>query len=212
MTVITKREGEYLYWTLQGKTAWEAGLILSTSEQTAFKMIRSATLKLGAPNKYAAALKAFRLGLLSEASESSQSNNLGVANALDVCTWRGLELTSEQLGALKFSELHSWSTEFKTISEGAQEKYMTGVTIWGTFFVGRPVGLQWKWGARDGIIFAQDLLAVEANFTLEFSAENNRYTRQNFPLVLAGVVSILPWQEAVMKVVAEHPQTLSPSE
>src|SRR5712691_9001225 len=77
---LTDREREYLRWTLRGETAWETAAILGTSPHTAAKMLRSATSKLGANNKCAAAFKAFRLGLISYEDDeraSSQSAATG---------------------------------------------------------------------------------------------------------------------------------------
>lgn len=61
---LTVRELDALRWTLEGKTAEEVGQILAIGTRTANKHIQSATLKLDAVNKHAAALKAMRLGLV----------------------------------------------------------------------------------------------------------------------------------------------------
>lgn len=61
---LSKRELEALAWTLDGKTAWEIGQILSISERTAVKYLHSAARKLGATNKVHAAYTAVRLGLI----------------------------------------------------------------------------------------------------------------------------------------------------
>ncbi len=204
MTLISKREGQYLYWTLLGKTAWETALILDTTENTAAKMIQSATRKLGAANKYAAALKAFRLGLLPDVGENSSAIEADNAEeTLDVNTWRHIELTLSQLNSLSFSEVHSWSTELKESHEGGQDGCISGVTIWATFFVGTPVGIQWQWGASRGIVYAIDLLEIGTNFSIEFPLNGAPYQTQQ--LALATLVAGIPWQESVMKVIAEHP-------
>ena len=59
---LTKRERECLKWTLESKTAWEVGVILSIGERTVAQHLGSAIQKLGTVNKHAAALKALRLG------------------------------------------------------------------------------------------------------------------------------------------------------
>jgi DNA-binding CsgD family transcriptional regulator len=61
---LTQRELECLRWTMEGKTAWEIGRILSISEQTAVRHINNATHKLACINKHQAVLKAIRLGLI----------------------------------------------------------------------------------------------------------------------------------------------------
>jgi len=61
---LTPRESECLRWTMEGKTAWEVGRILSISEQTAVRHVNNATHKLGCINKHQAVLKALRLGLI----------------------------------------------------------------------------------------------------------------------------------------------------
>jgi DNA-binding CsgD family transcriptional regulator len=61
---LTPRELEVLRWTMDGKTAWEAGAILGISERTAVLHISNATRKLGCNNKHQAVLKALRLGLI----------------------------------------------------------------------------------------------------------------------------------------------------
>jgi DNA-binding CsgD family transcriptional regulator len=61
---LTARETECLRWTMEGKTAWEVGKILTISEQTAVRHINNATHKLGCMNKHQAVLKALRLGLI----------------------------------------------------------------------------------------------------------------------------------------------------
>jgi DNA-binding CsgD family transcriptional regulator len=61
---LTPRELESLRWTMEGKTAWEVGVILSISEQTAVRHLNNATHKLGCVNKHQAVVKALRLGLI----------------------------------------------------------------------------------------------------------------------------------------------------
>jgi DNA-binding CsgD family transcriptional regulator len=64
LPTLTPREMESLRWTMEGKTAWEVGSILSISERTAVLHINNATHKLGCVNKHQAVLKALRLGLI----------------------------------------------------------------------------------------------------------------------------------------------------
>lgn len=61
---LTPRELEALWWTMDGKTAWELGTILGISERTAVLHLQNAMRKLGSANKHAAVLKALRLGLI----------------------------------------------------------------------------------------------------------------------------------------------------
>jgi DNA-binding CsgD family transcriptional regulator len=64
MPELTARELECLRWTMEGKTAWELGIILGISEQTAARHINNATQKLGCNNKVQAVVKALRRGLI----------------------------------------------------------------------------------------------------------------------------------------------------
>jgi DNA-binding CsgD family transcriptional regulator len=61
---LTPRELEALRWTMDGKTAWEVGSIMSISERTAVLHLQNAMRKLDCVNKHQAVLKALRLGLL----------------------------------------------------------------------------------------------------------------------------------------------------
>lgn len=61
---LTPRELEVLRWTMEGKTAWEAGTILGISERTAVMHLSNATRKLGCTTKHQAVVKALRLGLI----------------------------------------------------------------------------------------------------------------------------------------------------
>lgn len=61
---LTPRELECLRWTMEGKTAWEVGAILSISERTAVLHINNAMRKLDCSSKHQAVLKALRLGLI----------------------------------------------------------------------------------------------------------------------------------------------------
>jgi len=61
---LTPRELEALRWTMEAKTAWEVGRILSISEQTAVRHLDNAACKLDCINKHHAVVKALRLGLV----------------------------------------------------------------------------------------------------------------------------------------------------
>ncbi|MFC4161784.1 LuxR C-terminal-related transcriptional regulator [Chitinimonas lacunae] len=61
---LTRRELECLQWTVEGKTAGEVAIILSMSERTANFHLQNAMKKLGAANKYQAAMRAAQYGLL----------------------------------------------------------------------------------------------------------------------------------------------------
>ncbi len=64
LPALTPRELEALRWTMDGKTAWEVGNIMSISERTAVLHLQNAMRKLDCVNKHQAVLKALRLGLL----------------------------------------------------------------------------------------------------------------------------------------------------
>lgn len=61
---LTPREREALAWRMEGKTAWETGVILGVSESTVVKFLSAATQKLGCINKDQAVVTAMRLGIL----------------------------------------------------------------------------------------------------------------------------------------------------
>jgi DNA-binding CsgD family transcriptional regulator len=61
---LTPRELEALRWTMEGKTAWEVGVIMNISERTAVLHLQNAMHKLSCINKHQAVLKALRFGLL----------------------------------------------------------------------------------------------------------------------------------------------------
>lgn len=61
---LTPRELECLRWTMEGKTAWEVGAILSITERTAVLHLNNAMRKLDCASKHQAVLKALRLGLI----------------------------------------------------------------------------------------------------------------------------------------------------
>jgi len=61
---LTQRELEILRWTMEGKSAWAVGQILSVSESTVNFHLRNVFRKLGSSSKHQAVLKAMSLGLL----------------------------------------------------------------------------------------------------------------------------------------------------
>lgn len=61
---LSLRECECLIWTLEGKTAGEIATILGLSVSTVNHYASSATHKLGSSNKYHAAVRALRNGLI----------------------------------------------------------------------------------------------------------------------------------------------------
>jgi DNA-binding CsgD family transcriptional regulator len=61
---LTPRELDVLRWTMDGKTAWETGVLLSISERTAVQHLQNAMKKLQCNSKHQAVLKALRLGLI----------------------------------------------------------------------------------------------------------------------------------------------------
>lgn len=61
---LSPRELECLKWSLQGKTAWEIGQILSVAERTIVQHLTSASKKLDASSKMHAVLKARTLDLI----------------------------------------------------------------------------------------------------------------------------------------------------
>jgi DNA-binding CsgD family transcriptional regulator len=61
---LTPRELDVLRWTMDGKTAWETGALLSITERTAVQHLQNAMKKLHCTSKHQAVLKALRLGLI----------------------------------------------------------------------------------------------------------------------------------------------------
>jgi DNA-binding CsgD family transcriptional regulator len=61
---LTARERDVLTWTLEDKSAWVVGKLLSISEHTVAFHLKNAMRKLGCATKHSAAAKAVRLGLI----------------------------------------------------------------------------------------------------------------------------------------------------
>lgn len=64
MPALTPRELDVLRWTMDGKTAWETGALLSIAERTVIQHLQNAMRKLDCNSKHQAVLKALRLGLI----------------------------------------------------------------------------------------------------------------------------------------------------
>ncbi len=62
---LTERELECLRWTMEGKTAWDIGIIIGVCERTVNWHLGNASRKLVSDNKHAAVVKAIRIGLIS---------------------------------------------------------------------------------------------------------------------------------------------------
>lgn len=62
---LTARERECLLWVAEGKTSWEIGVILGTTERTVNFHVRNASIKLGVTSRQHAVARALMLGLLS---------------------------------------------------------------------------------------------------------------------------------------------------
>jgi DNA-binding CsgD family transcriptional regulator len=61
---LSSRELEALRWTIDGKTAWEIGVILGIAERTVAQYLGRAMAKLDCTSKHQAAIKALRLRLI----------------------------------------------------------------------------------------------------------------------------------------------------
>lgn len=61
---LTRREAQVLLWAAEGKTAWEAGMILGIQEGTAAAHLASARAKLRASNLPHLITRAFVQGIL----------------------------------------------------------------------------------------------------------------------------------------------------
>lgn len=62
---LTPREKECLLWAAEGKTAWEIGAIINTSERTAVFHLQNAANKMGVKNRQHAVSRAVSQGLIS---------------------------------------------------------------------------------------------------------------------------------------------------
>jgi DNA-binding CsgD family transcriptional regulator len=64
-STLTARERECLLWVAEGKTSWEIGVILGTTERTVNFHVRNASVKLGVTSRQHAVARALMLGLFS---------------------------------------------------------------------------------------------------------------------------------------------------
>jgi DNA-binding CsgD family transcriptional regulator len=62
--LLAAREIECLNWTMEGKAAWEVGVILGLAESTVVFYLRNAMRKLQCVSKQQAVAKALRLGIV----------------------------------------------------------------------------------------------------------------------------------------------------
>jgi LuxR family transcriptional regulator, quorum-sensing system regulator BjaR1 len=60
--LLTERQRDILAWAAEGKTSWEIGEILATSERTVNWHFEAAKRKLDAVTRTQAVIKALRLG------------------------------------------------------------------------------------------------------------------------------------------------------
>lgn len=64
---LTQREAEAVLWVANGKTSWEAGLIMGVSEHTLSSHVANASQKLSASNRAHLVARAFVAGVLAVA-------------------------------------------------------------------------------------------------------------------------------------------------
>lgn len=62
--ILTPRELEVLRWTMEGKSAWSAGQIMSISENTVKFHLKNVLRKMDCTSKYQAVVKGISFGLL----------------------------------------------------------------------------------------------------------------------------------------------------
>jgi DNA-binding CsgD family transcriptional regulator len=62
--ILSSRELESLKWTMEGKTAWEVGMILGISQRSVAFHLGNAMRKLNSISKHQAVLRALQLGLM----------------------------------------------------------------------------------------------------------------------------------------------------
>jgi DNA-binding CsgD family transcriptional regulator len=61
---LSRREGDCLRWTAEGKSSWDIGMILNISENTVNFHIKNAMRKLGTTSRTVAVVSAIRLNLI----------------------------------------------------------------------------------------------------------------------------------------------------
>jgi len=207
---LTPREREYLRWTLRGKTAWETGVILGTSKHTAAKMLRSATSKLGANNKCAAAFKAFQLGLISYEDDDertpSQSAQTGRrpqhASVPDVDSWPCVWLSLEDISELTLQ--HDDTSQLPMpVDAGIGAATTYGCTTWSAQTRSGRVGIQWNWVETDGIVVMENPMALVSNAAMRLRCQVPTF-ESSLMLHLLSTINQLPWQEDVLKVLSRN--------
>jgi DNA-binding CsgD family transcriptional regulator len=207
--VITERESQYLLWALRGKTAWETAAILGTSENTAAKMLRSATAKLGVANKRMAAIKALQLGLLPDVGgefadlTTAQTANKDrplkdmSRNGESVSEWPFVNLPFALLRALAFRPTSLCMRSEPHCDKGSvQLVSVAGVALWSAQSDLGRIGLQWSWTVIDGgVVVIDDPLAIVTNAVLSDGPFAQSSPRPQ--ALIATMVSRLPWHQWV---------------
>ena len=73
--LLTQREREVLWWTAEGKSAWEIGEILHITKRTVDAHVQQAVRKLGAANKTHAIAIALGEGLIEKKPPSGEPDS-----------------------------------------------------------------------------------------------------------------------------------------
>lgn len=76
---LTQREAEAVLWVANGKTSWEAGLIMGVSEHTLGTHVANASQKLSASNRAHLVARAFVAGVLAVARNGTACLMLAVS-------------------------------------------------------------------------------------------------------------------------------------
>lgn len=200
-----------MLWTLRGKTAWETGVILGIAESTVVKIARSASLKLGAPNKRCAALKAMKLGLLDEAevpAECVAAAALGVDTgtghpACDPQCWSRVGVQPGVLASLTFTHLATDCVE-KDVAQPparadgiAQTFSLRGRTTWQSNLSDAHLYLQWVWVIDEGgVMLIENPLNIATNIDMPAVGEQGQNPRAVL-LECLSVIHRLDWHELV---------------
>ncbi|MEJ6003692.1 helix-turn-helix transcriptional regulator [Paucibacter soli] len=194
---LTKREREYLLWALRGKTAKETAKLLGASPNTASKMLRAAVVKMDAPNKFVAAMKASRLGMLeivsidsqADAARASASGHPGVL-PVDPTTWPAVLIPLESVESLQFEHVETQIFDSDSLSNTASPPPLVGYSFWSVDTPSGYIGLCWFWTVISfGVTALWDPMSIHSNLVATSSGlgSSNRH-------VLASLVSRLPWQ------------------
>jgi DNA-binding CsgD family transcriptional regulator len=202
--LLSPREKECLLWTLRGKSAWETATILGISENTVVKIVRSATHKLGAPNKQSAAIKAMRLGLLDEAQVGPAPllpPSGPAAAGCDPASWPTVEVAAGALGQLSFAHLATDKIQHRADAPASAvtAPYVArGRTTWqAPWSDGLRVFLQWTWTLESGgIVLLENPLQIQTNAHLP-AGQGAVQAGRVLLLECMGVIHRLDWQETV---------------